>query len=84
MSAALYLIILKLQIVLQAIPPLFRALAGYTNLKHLTLTHLAMSSAWASHNLPIIPSLQTLHLGQVVFLDPLVVANFVLNPGELL
>jgi len=32
------------------------------------------------NGLPIIPSLQILHLGQVVFLQPLTVLDFILDP----
>ncbi|KAF8895904.1 hypothetical protein CPB84DRAFT_1782161 [Gymnopilus junonius] len=67
----------SIAIVPQAICPLFRALATYTNLAYLELTHLAMPP----DSLPTIPSLRELHLGQVVFLKPLTIANFVLDPG---
>jgi len=38
------------------------------------------SQPTSASGLPIIPSLQILHLGQVVFLQPLMVLNFILDP----
>ncbi|KAF8960918.1 hypothetical protein BDZ97DRAFT_1831471 [Flammula alnicola] len=70
----------SIAIVPQAIPHLFRALSSYTNLTYLKLTHLAMLYALKIYGLPIIPSLRTLHLGQVIFLHPLTVAAFILDP----
>lgn len=68
------------KIVPNAIPHLFRALRGYTNLTHLKLTHLTMAFQPTIDGLPVIPSLQTLHLGQVVFIQPLTVLTFILDP----
>jgi hypothetical protein len=68
------------KIVPQAIPHLFRALCSYTNLTYLKLTHLTMAFQPTIGGLPIIPSLQSLHLGQVVFLQPLTVLTFILDP----
>ena len=67
------------KIVPQAVPHLFRALCSYTNLTYLKLTHLTMAFQ-PLNGLPIIPSLQILHLGQVVFLQPLTVLDFILDP----
>jgi hypothetical protein len=39
-----------------------------------------MASQPTIGGLPVIPSLQTLHLGQVVFLQPLTVLTFILDP----
>ncbi|KAF4612198.1 hypothetical protein D9613_003694 [Agrocybe pediades] len=70
----------SIAIVPPAVQPLFRALSTYTNLIYLKLTYLSMT--FVNHGkLPIIPSLQTFHFGQVVFLEPADVSSFVLHPS---
>ncbi|KAF5325324.1 hypothetical protein D9619_009800 [Psilocybe cf. subviscida] len=73
----------SIAIVPQAIHHLFRALSSYTKLLHLKLSHLSMRSASAEpYTLPVIPSLETLQLGQVIFLDPSVIVDFIFNPNH--
>lgn len=69
-----------LQIVQTALPHLFRALSTHTNLTHLTLTHLAFPRTELP--LPTLPSLRTLHLGQITFLPPSSVTDLVLSPSS--
>ncbi|PPQ96441.1 hypothetical protein CVT26_005082 [Gymnopilus dilepis] len=67
----------SIAIVPQAVEHLFRALSTYTNLTHLELTHLSSPP----DTFPVIPSVRTVHLGQIVFLKPQTVADLVLHPA---
>lgn len=67
-----------------AVSPLFTALASYTRLTHLKLTNIAFpdpivtpDSQWKG--IPCIPSLRSLHLGQVTFLPAEDIADFILR-----
>ncbi|TFK75618.1 hypothetical protein BDN72DRAFT_447269 [Pluteus cervinus] len=65
----------SLAIVPSALESLLRAAETYTNLTYLKLGNFAAMTA-----IPHIPSLRRLYLGRAVFLDPSVIARFVLSP----
>ncbi|KAK7062913.1 hypothetical protein VNI00_000411 [Paramarasmius palmivorus] len=73
------------QIVMQATPYLFRALATHTQLTYVKLTNISFPEIGVStnglvrpFNIPFIPSLQHLYLGQSTFLAAHTLARFLL------
>ncbi|KAF9453305.1 hypothetical protein P691DRAFT_694929 [Macrolepiota fuliginosa MF-IS2] len=68
-------------IVPAALPHVLRALATQTNLTHLTLSHAKFPDNGEVLSLPRFPSLKTLTLSQVIFLQPEIVAGFLMNSG---
>ncbi|KAF9523798.1 hypothetical protein CPB83DRAFT_898471 [Crepidotus variabilis] len=70
----------SIAIVPPAIPRLFSALSRYTCLEDLELSHLAIGVDTASQ-LPVIPSLRRVHLGQIILLSPLMIARLILHPA---
>ena len=72
----------SLQIVPRVLPQLFRALATYTYLIRLELTHLSFGFIEQSLKLPFTPSLREIFLGQATFVSPSMIAAYLLSPGR--
>ena len=72
----------SLQIVPCVLPQLFRALATYTHLIRLELTHLSFGFIEQSLKLPFTPSLREIYLGQATFVSPSMIAAYLLSPGR--
>ncbi|ESK88670.1 hypothetical protein Moror_3073 [Moniliophthora roreri MCA 2997] len=74
-------------IVMQAVPYLFRALATHSQLTHIKLTNIsfpeigvdATNGSVRRFDIPYMPSLQHLYLGQSTFLSAPTLARFLLN-----
>ncbi|CAA7266245.1 unnamed protein product [Cyclocybe aegerita] len=71
----------SIAIVPNAIPHLFKALSTYTNLTELRLANIKVDDALEEEGFPVIPSLELLYMGQVVFLPSVTIANLILDPG---
>lgn len=69
-------------IVPAALSHVLRALTTHTNLTHLTLTHVKFPDNGEILSLPPFPSLKTLNLSQVIFLQPVIVARFLMSAGS--
>lgn len=74
----------SIAIVPQAVPPLFRALSGHSNLVELKLTHIGFPSPKSDPESdpfelvpPHIPSLRVFYLGQATFVSPYTIASFI-------
>ena len=72
------------QIVATITPYLFIALSEWTRLRELTLTNMAFYPSAAKHSppLPVIPSLRSFYLGQVVCLHANAIATYLLSSAN--
>ncbi|KAF9476052.1 hypothetical protein BDN70DRAFT_882883 [Pholiota conissans] len=74
---------ISIAIIPQAKACLFRALSEYTNLVYLKLTHISLFPVVGEMNhLPIIPSLRTFYLCQVIHLNPASIAALIFDPNS--
>ncbi|EAU83908.2 hypothetical protein CC1G_10313 [Coprinopsis cinerea okayama7 len=72
----------SIAIVAQAVPHLFQALHGFTNLQELKLTHIELSNWPKAVGLPITPSTRRVYIGQATHVSPTMVASGVLLAGN--
>ncbi|TFK25444.1 hypothetical protein FA15DRAFT_357859 [Coprinopsis marcescibilis] len=71
----------SIAIVPPAVPYLFKALQGFSNLRELKLTHIAFVTRPNPIAFPAIPSLEKVYIGQATFVNPECISAAVLLSG---